>query len=110
MIVAQLNLPLLDNAKRPMPQVHLGLVRSLIAAFGGATSTDGRGYWVDEKTGELFDETVRIYTVAIERHQSRQFLKIAQHFARKADQLALYTVIDGKAEITALNAQNNLAA
>lgn len=66
--------------------------------FGGATVTDGRGYWISEQAG-LVAEYVRIVysnTTAedLDRHAG-EILELAEHVKREMDQEAVSVEVNG---------------
>ena len=101
--VVKFNLPVNDNAGKSLAINHAALKKDLARSFGGFTAYEGQGGWIDKKTGELFDEAVRVYEVAIRVDQWCDFSRVCDFHARKAGQWASYLVdFDGNALVNDL--------
>jgi len=97
MIQAQINLPLYDNNGKSVKKVHKQLEVELCSKFGGCTTSSGRGQWLDK--GKLYNDSLNIYQVAIDKKLKNLFLKIVKKAGNNAGQLAIYTVINGQVKI-----------
>eukprot|EP01037_Dinobryon_pediforme_P019097 gene19097-19456_t len=98
--VSSINLPVAMNDGRSAAFANRWLAGKLCKEFGGCTVTEGRGMWVSDD-GELFDEAVNVYQVA---HRSTAgaaaYLKaLAMEAGRMAEQMAVYFIIAGKANV-----------
>lgn len=79
-------------------QEHRTFRRKLADSFGGYTATVGEGGWVDPD-GQLVEERVVVYTVAVERGLPDLF-RTATEEARRMEQKALYWEFpDGRVKI-----------
>ena len=97
MIQAQINLPLYDNNGKSVKKVHKQLEVELCSKFGGCTTSSGRGKWLDK--GKLYNDSLNIYQVAIDKKFKNLFIKIAKKYGIETKQLAIYTVINGQVKI-----------
>lgn len=99
MQIAQINLPLFNNDSLPISHAHKILRGDLCQHFGGFTVWDAQGAWVHN--GEVFDEPVKVYQVAFDdAFRNDDALRyIARNAANAGNQLSVYLVINGKAEI-----------
>lgn len=88
----------------PMPldgmRHHEAMRRQFIKAFGGYTAQVGNGGWMDPATGEIIDEPVVIYDVAIKPGENVKLYLIARDTAKALGQKAVYIRYpDGVVEI-----------
>jgi hypothetical protein len=97
MIQVQLNLPLYDNNGKSVKKIHKQLVVELCSKFGGCTTSSGRGKWIDN--GKLYNDSLNIYQVAIDKKLKNLFIKIAKKYGIETGQLAIYLVINGQVKI-----------
>jgi hypothetical protein len=100
MRIAQLNLPVFGNDGVNLDAVHNALSVDLCQFFGGFTVTQGRGAWVD--AGKLYHEDVKVYQIAFDANADgvADLLRaIARDYGKAANQIAMFLVIDGAAEI-----------
>ena len=97
MIQAQINLPLFDNDGKSVKKVHKQLQVELSKFSGGFTSFKGQGGWLDK--GKLYNDTLMIYQIAIDKKFKNLFIKISKKYGIKTRQLAIYTVINGQVKI-----------
>ena len=92
-----INLPLYDNDGKSVKKVHKQLEVELCSKFGGCTTSSGRGKWLDK--GKLYNDSLNIYQVAIDKKFKNLFIKISKKYGIKTRQLAIYTVINGQVKI-----------
>ena len=97
MIQAQRNLPLYDNDGKSVKKVHKQLQVELSEFCGGFTSFKGQGGWLDK--GKLYNDTLMIYQIAIDKKFKNLFIKLSKKYGIKTRQLAIYTVINGQVKI-----------
>ena len=88
---AKIILPVQDNGGYFLDFAHFKLRSDLAKIWGGCTVTIGQGCWVNEH-GKVFDEPVKIYTVAMPVSQSARttLRNIAIELAAKCGQEAIY--------------------
>ena len=94
MIQVQLNLPLYDNNGKSVKKAHRQLEVELCSKFGGCTTSSGRGKWLDN--GKLYNDSLNIYQVAIDKKLKNLFIKIAKKYGIQTRQIEIYTVINGQ--------------
>ena len=97
MIQAQINLPLYDNDGKSVKRIHKQLEIELSEICGGFTTFKGQGGWLDK--GKLYNDSLMIYQIAIDKKLENKIVKIAKKYGLKTRQLAIYTVINGKVKI-----------
>lgn len=104
MRIAQINMPLALNDGTPALAAHAYLEQRLCDVFGGFTSWNGNGAWMDN--GKLYAEPVKVYQIAYDEnsiaHDFDAVPIIAREAGRRAAQIAVFYVIDGKATIDTL--------
>lgn len=100
MKIVQINLPVNDNSGNSLLDIHSRMSDALLAAFGGFTALSGLGAW-KSPSGTTFSEPVIIYQIAVNGTAFDYELtrEIAMHFAEKANQEAVFIVLDGVASI-----------
>lgn len=100
MKIVQINLPVNDNDGNSLLDVHSRISDALISAFGGYTAISGLGAWKSPE-GKTYAEPVLIYQIAVEGTAFDYELtrELALHFAEKANQEAVFIVLDGIASI-----------
>ena len=94
MIQAQINLPLYDNDGKSVKKVHKQLEVELSEFSGGFTSFKGQGGWLDK--GKLYNDSLMIYQIAIDKKFKNLFIKIAKKYGIETRQIEIYTVINGQ--------------
>lgn len=90
-----------DNAGKSLQHVRHYAELALSRAFGGCTTTQGKGSWVDPK-GELITEPVWCLTAAYEPNvvNDHSLAQIARYIGAEGKQQAVYTrYADGNVEI-----------
>ena len=97
MIQAQINLPLYDNDGKSVKKIHKQLEVELSEFSGGFTSFKGQGGWLNK--GKLYNDSLMIYQIAIDKKFKNLFIKIVKKAGDDAGQLAIYTVINGQVKI-----------
>lgn len=104
--IAQVTVPSEDNEGQSLAAVHSTFKRELCAAFGGYTSFETGGGWVDPATNELYEEDGTTYQVAIEATSNAVdlFRAMVLSVGRSAGQKAMFYVIDGFATVETLEA------
>lgn len=99
---AQIILPVWDNEAKSLADAHKILVKELLDAFGGFTRTDGIGWWKSDVDGHTYNETVYVYTIAMDEHGSfgsAVLRRIGREMCTIANQQAVYVQLpDGKVE------------
>jgi len=105
MIEAKLILPVKNNEGIELLEIHRDLKNLLVRNYGGCTISNAVGCWEDKKSGQIFDEAVITYQVAISDNNidKQQFKKFAIEYGKKAEQLAVYFVIGSKVSIIELD-------
>lgn len=101
MRIAQINLPVNFNNGAPADVAHEYIRNRLCRVFGGFTSWAGNGAWIDDD-GKLYAEPVVVYQVAYDEtlpSMPGNIRTIAEHAGRLAEQLAVFYIVDGVAEI-----------
>jgi hypothetical protein len=99
MIISKLHLPLNDNNGVELTEVHAKLKRAIVKIFNGCTVTTGQGLWEDK--GKIYDEPVAIYEIAHwgAEYKIKQFMELVHEYGARANQLAVYCVVDKHATI-----------
>lgn len=87
---AKIILPVYDNDGDENNEVHKGLRRRLIDAFGGVTITEGEGAWCDGD-GDVHEAAIS-YVVAVPLGSGDQIRHIAQWAGRALKQKSVYLV------------------
>lgn len=84
-------LPNADNNGRAIGHAHTNLATRLIDAFGGLTTRQAQGSWLDHD--KLYQEAVTEYVVAYEPTDFNDgtLREIAIQAGREAKQMAVYT-------------------
>lgn len=105
MIECKLILPVKNNEGIDLLETHRDLKNLLVRNYGGCTISNAVGCWEDKKSGQVFDEAVIIYQVAISNNiiDKEQFKSFAIEYGKKAGQLAVYYAINGKPHIVELD-------
>ncbi len=97
MILAQLNLPTTTNSgkstKRQLNQLEVETCNK----FGGCTTFNWMGKWVDKN--KLYFDKLRIYQVAIQPKDKKEFITMCKKYGKLTKQLAIYVVINNKPRI-----------
>lgn len=90
-MLAMLNVPKNDNSGQPIPHVLTAAVAAVVAAFGGATITEGHGSW-NAPDGRLVSEPVHVITVAYTdgTDSEAKLTAIAERVAIDAQQEAVF--------------------
>ena len=97
MIQVQLNLPTKTNSGKSTKKQLNQLEIETCEKFGGVTAFNGVGKWVDKN--KLYFDKLRIYQVAIEKKDKKEFLAMCKKYAIKTKQKAYYVVINNKPKI-----------
>ena len=97
MIQVQLNLPTTTNSGKSTKKQLNQLEIETCEKFGGVTAFNGVGKWVDKN--KLYFDKLRIYQVAIEKKDKKEFLAMCKKYAIKTKQKAYYVVINNKPKI-----------
>ena len=117
MILAQLNLPTTTNSGKSTKKYLNQLEVETCKKFGGLTKYDklpfifklklamfrmfnvktGDGMWVEN--GKLFNDKLKIYQVAIQPRDKKEFITMCKKYGKLTKQLAIYVVINNKPRI-----------
>ena len=97
MIQVQLNLPTTTNSGKSTKKQLNQLEIETCEKFGGVTAFNGVGKWVDKN--KLYFDKLRIYQVAIEKKDKKEFLAMCKKYGKLTKQLAIYIVINNKPKI-----------
>ena len=97
MILAQLNLPTTTNSGKSTKKQLNQLEIETCEKFGGVTAFNGVGKWVDKN--KLYFDKLRIYQVAIEKKNKKEFVAMCKKYGKLTKQLAIYIVINNKPKI-----------
>ena len=97
MILAQLNLPTTTNSGKSTKKYLNQLEVETCNKFGGCTTFNGMGKWVDKN--KLYFDKLRIYQVAIEPRDKKEFITMCKKYGKLTKQLAIYVVINNKPRI-----------
>ena len=97
MIQVQLNLPTTTNSGKSTKKQLNQLEIETCEKFGGVTAFDGVGKWVDKN--KLYFDKLRIYQVAIEPKNKKEFVAMCKKYGKLTKQLAIYIVINNKPKI-----------
>tara|TARA_E500000318_G_scaffold17329_1_gene17622 strand:- start:2782 stop:3084 length:303 start_codon:yes stop_codon:yes gene_type:complete len=97
MILAQLNLPTTTNSGKSTRRQLNQLEVETCNKFGGCTTFNGMGKWVDKN--KLYFDKLRIYQVAIELKDKKEFITMCKKYGKLTKQLAIYVVINNKPRI-----------
>jgi len=97
MIQVQLNLPTTTNSGKSTKKQLNQLEIETCEKFGGVTAFNGVGKWVDKN--KLYFDKLRIYQVAIEPKDKKEFIAMCKKYGKLTKQLAIYIVINNKPKI-----------
>jgi len=97
MIQVQLNLPTTTNSGKSTKKQLNQLEIETCEKFGGVTAFNGVGKWVDKN--KLYFDKLRIYQVAIEKKDKKEFIAMCKKYGKLTKQLAIYIVINNKPKI-----------
>jgi hypothetical protein len=97
MIQVQLNLPTTTNSGKSTKKQLNQLEIETCEKFGGVTAFNGVGKWVDKN--KLYFDKLRIYQVAIEKKDKKEFVAMCKKYGKLTKQLAIYIVINNKPKI-----------
>jgi hypothetical protein len=97
MILAQLNLPTTTNSGKSTKKYLNQLEVETCKKFGGCTTFSGMGKWVDKN--KLYFDKLRIYQVAIDPKNKKEFVTMCKKYGKLTKQLAIYVVINNKPRI-----------
>ena len=97
MIQVQLNLPTTTNSAKSTKKQLNQLEIETCEKFGGVTAFNGVGKWVDKN--KLYFDKLRIYQVAIEKKEKKEFVAMCKKYGKLTKQLAIYIVINNKPKI-----------
>ncbi len=97
MIQVQLNLPTTTNSGKSTKKQLNQLEIETCEKFGGVTAFNGVGKWVDKN--KLYFDKLRIYQVAIEKKNKKEFVAMCKKYGKLTKQLAIYIVINNKPKI-----------
>ncbi len=97
MIQVQLNLPTTTNGGKSTKKQLNQLEIETCEKFGGVTAFNGVGKWVDKN--KLYFDKLRIYQVAIEKKDKKEFVAMCKKYGKLTKQLAIYIVINNKPKI-----------
>ena len=97
MIQVQLNLPTTTNTGKSTKKQLNQLEIETCEKFGGVTAFNGVGKWVDKN--KLYFDKLRIYQVAIEKKDKKEFVTMCKKYGKLTKQLAIYIVINNKPKI-----------
>ena len=97
MILAQLNLPTTTNSGKSTKKYLNQLEVETCNKFGGCTTFNGMGKWVNKN--KLYFDKLRIYQVAIEPRDKKEFITMCKKYGKLTKQLAIYVVINNKPRI-----------
>jgi hypothetical protein len=97
MIQVQLNLPTTTNSGKSTKKQLNQLEIETCEKFGGVTAFNGVGKWVDKN--KLYFDKLRIYQVAIEKKDKKEFVTMCKKYGKLTKQLAIYIVINNKPKI-----------
>ena len=97
MIQVQLNLPTTTNSGKSTKKQLNQLEIETCEKFGGVTAFNGVGKWVDKN--KLYFDKLRIYQVAIEPKNKKEFVAMCKKYGKLTKQLAIYIVINNKPKI-----------
>lgn len=101
MILAQLNLPTTTNSGKSTKKYLNQLEVETCKKFGGCTTFNGMGKWVDKN--KLYFDKLRIYQVAIDPKNKKEFVTMCKKYGKLTKQLAIYVVINNKPRIINLS-------
>ena len=101
MILAQLNLPTTTNSGKSTRKQLNQLEVETCNKFGGCTTFNGMGKWVDKN--KLYFDKLRIYQVAIQPKDKKEFITMCKKYGKLTKQLAIYVVINNKPRIINLS-------
>lgn len=101
MILAQLNLPTTTNSGKSTKKYLNQLEVETCKKFGGCTTFSGMGKWVDKN--KLYFDKLRIYQVAIDPKNKKEFVTMCKKYGKLTKQLAIYIVINNKPRIINLS-------
>jgi hypothetical protein len=90
MKVGQIILPLYDNNGNGLSIVHQALRADIRSMFGGYTTWDAEGSWLNE--GKVINDSVTVYLIAMERQRAPELRKLASIYAREACQACVMIV------------------
>ncbi len=90
---AKIILPTFDNAGNEMSEAHAQLKAALLRNFGGYTQSIGVGAWHNPSDGEVYNDHLVIYTVAMHDWHAYKLTLIAEHMISITDQECIYTVL-----------------
>jgi len=83
-------LPCRDQRGNPSDKFRKGFISELVAAYGGATVTDGDGYWNDA-SGKTIREPVKVITIAVANKPVKsRLVQFAQNAAQALQTDAVY--------------------
>lgn len=97
MILAQLNLPTTTNSGKSTKKYLTQLEVETCKKFGGCTTFSGMGKWVDKN--KLYFDKLKIYQVAIDPKNKKEFITMCKKYGKLTKQLAIYVVINNKPRI-----------
>jgi len=90
MKIARIVLPMLDNQGKSLWDEHEHLMKRLLELWGGFTSYEGLGKWVDK--GKVYAERIVIYDIAMERQDVTKLRTLALSVCVQARQLSVMIV------------------
>ena len=101
MKLTSIYLPKKDNNKKSLNKINRKLQNDLINCFGGLTSYDGTGAWLDNKTNKFYNEPVTVFNIACSNTiKSKNIINdLAVKYKKLANQEAIFTAFNGTVRI-----------
>lgn len=96
---AELIIPNYDNDGSDNAALIKSSITNMCGLFGGATATQGVGYWVSD-AGKLYEDEVTVIVAAsLNGDKSAELRELAQLVLDVTDQEAVFMSFNGQAEI-----------
>ncbi len=96
---AELIIPNLDNDGTDNAEIIKSSIYNMCSLFGGATASQGKGYWINE-TGKLYEDDVTvIVSASLGGDKSKELRELAELVLEVTDQEAVFMSFNGQAEI-----------
>lgn len=87
---ASFMIPLYDNDGRQFSEEVMEHVRkTILGTFGGYTSDNVQGAWINEEGRIFYDESIR-YTITMEKEKVAELKEILVYFKELLNQEAMY--------------------
>lgn len=90
MKLAKIVLPMLDNEGKELSDVHEHLMKRLLELWGGFTSYEGLGKWINKQ--KVYAERVIVYDIAMERQDVVRLRTLALSICVQARQESVMIV------------------